>query len=114
MSRLRNLLLVQLLLIIPASAQESIPPEVTVTAILESTGGNYAVLRSPSSGYVVKQGQKLGDYTVATVEAGQVVLAHEGKAMGVLAASVATTATVGAAVGGALGAGLYHLANFLF
>jgi hypothetical protein len=55
------------------------PPNVTVQGILLSGTGNRAILTSPSMTYIVRQGDKLGDYKVSSVADKTVVFAFKDK-----------------------------------
>lgn len=56
-------------------------PKLTVQGILTSRTGNKAILTSDKGNtYVVSKGQKLGDYRVASVTAGKVVLKYKDQA----------------------------------
>ena len=55
------------------------PPEVTVQGIILSASGNHGILSSPTRTYIVKAGDKLGDYRVEAVQAKNVVFRYKDK-----------------------------------
>lgn len=56
-------------------------PKLTVQGIISSRTGNKAILTSDKGNtYVVTQGQKLGDYRVASVTSGKVVMKYKDQA----------------------------------
>ena len=66
----------------PKEAKQEIevpPPDVTVQGILLSHTGNRAILSSPKQTYMVRQGDKLGDYKVASVAEKTVVFSFKDK-----------------------------------
>lgn len=54
-------------------------PEVKVQGILLSGKGNRAIVVGPNTTFIVKQGDKLGDYKVASITNKQVVFAFKDK-----------------------------------
>lgn len=68
-----------------AGTEEEVPevivpaPEVTITGIVKSRGGNQAIVSTGSSSYIVATGQKLGDYRVAAITDTAVTFTHTGK-----------------------------------
>lgn len=55
------------------------PPKVTVNGILMSGTGRQAIVVSPNNTFLVRVGQKLGDYRVSHIDRKQVVFTHKGK-----------------------------------
>lgn len=55
------------------------PPQVTIHGIITSGSGNRAILASPNQTYIVRAGDKLGDYRVESVQAKQVVFRYKDK-----------------------------------
>lgn len=55
------------------------PPAVTVQGIVLSGSGNRAILTSPNQTYIVRTGDKLGDYKVDKVEAKTVIFRFKDK-----------------------------------
>ncbi len=55
------------------------PPAVTIHGIITSGSGNRAILASPNQTYIVRAGDKLGDYRVASVQAKMVVFSYKDK-----------------------------------
>lgn len=55
------------------------PPQVTIHGIITSGSGNRAILASPNQTYIVRAGDKLGDYRVDSVQAKQVVFRYKDK-----------------------------------
>lgn len=62
-----------------APAPEIPPPQVTVQGILLSGTGNRAILQSPNQTYIVRTGDKLGDYKVDSVQNKYVVFRFKDK-----------------------------------
>ncbi|MBT9581721.1 hypothetical protein IV102_00130 [bacterium] len=56
-----------------------VAPEVTVKGILLSAKGNRAIVVSPNTTFIVKQGDKLGDYKVASITAKKVTFSFKDK-----------------------------------
>lgn len=54
-------------------------PEVTITGIVKFSGGHQAIVNSGTSSYIVKAGQKLGDYRVSSITDTAVTFTHTGK-----------------------------------
>jgi Tfp pilus assembly protein PilP len=54
-------------------------PEVKVQGILLSGKGNRAIVVGPNSTFIVKQGDKLGDYKVASIADRRVVFSFKDK-----------------------------------
>lgn len=54
-------------------------PQVTIHGIISSNSGNRAILASPNKTYLVQRGDKLGDYTVESVNAKTVVFRYKDK-----------------------------------
>lgn len=54
-------------------------PEVTITGIVKSGSGNQAIVTSNSGSYIVRAGQKLGDYRVSAITDTAVTFTHTGK-----------------------------------
>jgi hypothetical protein len=55
------------------------PPPVSVTGIVESRRGNMAILKSPTQVYIVRSGDKLGDYHVTSIGRHTVAFAYKDK-----------------------------------
>jgi hypothetical protein len=55
------------------------PPPVTVHGIVESAHGNMAILVGPSQTWIVKSGDKLGDYHVTKIGKKTVAFSYEDK-----------------------------------
>ena len=55
------------------------PPQVTVQGILLSGSGNRAILQSPNQTYIVRTGDKLGDYKVDSVQSKYVMFRFKDK-----------------------------------
>ena len=55
------------------------PPAVTVQGIVVSGSGNRAILTSPNQTYIVRSGDKLGDYKVDSVQPKMVVFRYKDK-----------------------------------
>lgn len=58
---------------------EVAPPQVNVHGIVLSASGNRAILVSPNQTYIVKAGDKLGDYRVAEIGAKHVTFKYKDK-----------------------------------
>ena len=65
----------------PAKAPEPViaPPPVTVHGIVESGRGNLAILVGPSQTWIVKSGDKLGDYHVTKIGKRTVAFSYQDK-----------------------------------
>ncbi len=60
--------------------EEIIPaPEVTVTGIVSSGSGRYAIVNSGASSYLVTVGQKLADYRISAISTDSVTFSYSGK-----------------------------------
>lgn len=55
------------------------PPKVEVVGIVHSGTGNRAIVKGPNSTFIVKAGDKLGDYRVASVEKRSVIFKFKDK-----------------------------------
>jgi len=55
------------------------PPKVEVVGIVHSRTGNRAIVKGPSSTFIVKAGDKLGDYRVTSVEKRSVIFKFKDK-----------------------------------
>lgn len=62
----------------PAVAETVAPPAVTVTGIINGPQ-NRAILTSPNQSYIVKVGDKLGDYKVSAISAKAVTFKYKDK-----------------------------------
>lgn len=54
-------------------------PQVTINGIVLSPRGNQAIVKGPSTTFLVKQGDKLGDYTVASIDQKRVLFTFKDK-----------------------------------
>lgn len=55
------------------------PPKVEVVGIVHSGTGNRAIVKGPNSTFIVKAGDKLGDYRVSSVEKRSVIFKFKDK-----------------------------------
>lgn len=59
--------------------EEIAAPEVSVKGLLLSHSGNRAIIQGPKMTFIVKAGDKLGDYRVASITKNQVVFSYKDK-----------------------------------
>ena len=59
---------------------ETVPaPSVAVQGVILSTSGNQAIVTSPTRTYMIRPGDKLGDYKVSAIEAHKVIFSFKDK-----------------------------------